>query len=100
MIKTTGDIAFGLSHECSIAANDKIMLKKILTINKSDRSFYGFTHLGVSADFKTLLNNYNLVEGTYGILFLIYSKNKEAYEVKFSSKDMLGNPYAFSTYFQ
>ena len=72
-------------------------------------SFAGYTRLGISADFKSIFNGYEVVEGSYGIKILIYADvmtspgeiDKEGvWELTFSSEEMVGNPYQFPTYFQ
>lgn len=69
--------------------------------------FAGFTRLGVTANFKSLLNGLDVATGTYGLKFLIYTetstspgvKNNTVYELSFNSTDMIGNPYQFESYF-
>lgn len=71
-----------------------------------------FDCLGVAADFKTLLGNYNLVEGEYGLRFEFVGlkdgwdidqgnlNNYMVYKTEtFSNKDMYGMPYDYF-YFQ
>jgi hypothetical protein len=63
--------------------------------------FSGFTRLGVTADFKSLLNGLDVASGSYGIKILIYTEiltspgiiENGVYELTFSSADMIGNPY-------
>ena len=58
----------------------------------------------LKADFKTLLSNYDLVAGTYGLrldLLVRPSANSTGRirrYVELSSKEMFGNPYAFSIF--
>ena len=62
----------------------------------------------LSAEFKTLLSNYDLRSGTYGLRLHIYeqvdTKDNALIGVfaehiaEFSSKEMFGNPYLFSIY--
>ena len=74
----------------------------------SDASnFSGFTRLGISADFRSWLGEYNIIKGAYGLKLLVYVdgsvspgvKNELVYELTFNSEDMIGNPYQFDTYF-
>ena len=59
---------------------------------------YGFTHIGLSAEFKTLLPN-DVIDGTYGIKLFIYKNNSnEVIELTMSSADILGNPYNLKTF--
>jgi hypothetical protein len=93
-----------------------------ITANGTDRSRIiwnmdlvaaGYTDLQASdiyntiilkADFKTLLSNWDLHEGTYGLrLDLLvrpsaHSTGRIRRYVELSSKEMFGNPYAFSIY--
>jgi hypothetical protein len=57
----------------------------------------------VSIDYKTLLSDYNVVSGEYGIILSLFTKNENneltgLKDYYFSSKDMMGNPYSFSIY--
>jgi hypothetical protein len=70
--------------------------------------FAGYTRLGISADFKSVFNGYEVIKGSYGIKILIYADvmtspgeiDKEGvWELTFSSEEMVGNPYQFPTYF-
>lgn len=67
----------------------------------------GFTRLGVSANFKSLLSNFDVVSGSYGIKLVVYSevidkpgsKKDTVYVLDFNSADMIGNPYQFEDFF-
>lgn len=67
----------------------------------------GFTRLGISANFKSLLSGLDVAQGTYGIRLLIESEGLEKpgvtkpvyYDLNFTSADMIGNPYQFDDYF-
>lgn len=58
----------------------------------------------LKADFKTLLSNYDLVSGTYGLRLdllvrpSVNSTGRIRRYVELSSKEMFGNPYAFSIF--
>ena len=83
-------------------------------LNLSNKMFYGFSRVAVVAEFKTLLNNLNIVTGDYGLIFDLIENNteiddngnvqrntpKKVLTYQFSCNDMLGNPYEFSTFFQ
>jgi hypothetical protein len=59
----------------------------------------GFTRLGVSADFSTLLKDKKVNSGTFGIAIFIYCKNKTIpYRLDLSSLDMFGNIYSSGLY--
>lgn len=57
----------------------------------------GFDKIYVSAQFKSLLTN--VIEGEYGLKFILTNNKGSKYICPFNSSDMLGNPYEFSTYF-
>ena len=67
----------------------------------------GFTRLGVSADFKSLLSGFDVLSGSYGLKIIIYSESIKqpgvdknvVYVLDFSSADMIGNPYQFEEFF-
>lgn len=58
----------------------------------------------LKADFKTLLSNYDLIAGTYGLRLdllvrpSVNSTGRIRRYVELSSKEMFGNPYAFSIF--
>ena len=90
-----------------LQANGKTaIIGPIYSISDAD-NFSGFTRLGVSADFRSWLGEYNVIKGAYGLKLLVYVdgssapgvKNELVYELTFSSEDMIGNPYQFDTYF-
>lgn len=75
----------------------------------SNSEFAGYTRLGIQADFKSVLNGLDVVEGSYGIKILIYADvmtspgeidKNGVWELTFSSEEMVGNPYQFVAYFQ
>jgi hypothetical protein len=64
--------------------------------------------LGISADFKCLLNNYDVTSGSYGIKLLIQAdvmtkpgeiNTDGIVELTLNTDDMYGNPYYFDNYF-
>lgn len=65
------------------------------------KDFFGFSQLGIKADFSTLLQGQNIVRGAYGIKIILHRNEKEnsVIDLTFSSYDMLGNPYEFDSYF-
>ena len=58
----------------------------------------------LKADFKTLLSNYDLISGTYGLRLdllvrpSVSSTGRIRRYIELSSKEMFGNPYAFSIF--
>lgn len=75
---------------------------------ESNQDLDGYTRLGLSANFKSLLTGLDVASGSYGIKILIYTNivqkagaaaTSTVYELTFSSADMIGNPYQFEDYF-
>ena len=57
----------------------------------------------IQADFKTILSNYNITSGTYGLLLQLSTTLADgqpgpAVNCLFDSTQMMGNPYAFGIY--
>lgn len=57
----------------------------------------------IQADFKTILSNYNITSGTYGLLLQLNTTLADgqpgpAVNCLFDSTQMMGNPYAFGIY--
>jgi hypothetical protein len=60
-----------------------------------------YTRLGISAEFKSLLGQFQPTAGDYGLKFditfkAIDSDITEDVSIYFSSEDMVGNPYLFN----
>ena len=61
------------------------------------------THLGLEVNMKTLLHSYRPMSGKYGFKILVQGQSTEAeqddytQEYMFTSDDMYGNPYAYTT---
>ena len=109
MVKVTENILeTGITEsnreEKGLTANSSItyLKKPIYSIEKASQ-LSGYTRLGISADFRSLLNGYDVVSGTYGLKVLIQGNVVEkpgvtapqVYELNFNSDDMVGNPYQF-----
>lgn len=64
-----------------------------------NESTLGYDTLCVSARFKTLLNDYDIRQGHYGLLVQLQTKNGYIHALTLdSAKDMFGNPYGYSMY--
>ena len=62
-------------------------------------STLGYDTLCVSARFKTLLNDYDIRQGHYGLLVQLKTTNGYIHALTLdSAKDMFGNPYGYSMY--
>ena len=67
-----------------------------ITVNEST---LGYDTLCVSARFKTLLNDYDIRQGRYGLLVQLKTTNGYIHTLTLdSAKDMFGNPYGYSMY--
>lgn len=67
-----------------------------ITVNEST---LGYDTLCVSARFKTLLNDYDIRQGHYGLLVQLQTTNGYIHALTLdSAKDMFGNPYGYSMY--
>lgn len=91
-------------EEKGLTANSSTTyLEKPIYLVENAKQLSGFTRLGMSADFRSLLNGYDVVSGTYGLKVLIEGDvvekpgvtTKQIYELNFNSDDMVGNPYQF-----
>ena len=68
--------------------------------NKNGVELTGFDRLGFSAGFKTLLKEYNVVEGTYGVrIEIIHGENNDTTNLYFDNTEMYGDTYNFKSYF-
>lgn len=85
---------------------EKITYQLLYSIDFS--SYNNFTKLGISADFQTWLKDLGAVTGDYGLEFLFFDdssslndkdEKKSTYRFTFSTEDILGNAYDFSSYF-
>ena len=90
------------AEAASLVANGTDQRKLILTLD--DKALFSFKKIGVSAEFKCPLENSSIIDGSYGLLFSFQKEAEEGeyqpiFEFTFSSDEMLGNPYAFTTYF-
>lgn len=79
----------------------------LYSITCHDNQFAGFSRLGVTADFRSWLSNFDVISGIYGLRILIYADSidqpghniNQVYELTFNTSDMIGNPYQFDSYF-
>lgn len=84
-----------------ITANSEIEIFQLtnaewIAVNEST---LGYDTLCVSARFKTLLNDYDVRQGHYGLLVQLQTKNGYIHALTLdSAKDMFGNPYGYSMY--
>ena len=60
-------------------------------------SFYDT--IGLSADFKTLFSQINMVDGHYGLMLELVDKNDKQHIALLDSREMFGDPYNYMTFF-
>lgn len=85
-IDTNGELTKGASYV------------EMLNIQGDDLLSAGYTRLGLRASFKSLLADYNISFGEYGIVILITTQNG-INQLYLNNYDMYGNPYAFKNFF-
>lgn len=92
----------------SIAANDEECLKVKLgeIVIPDNEPTINYDTLCVKADFKCLLQNYDMRQGNYGLLITLTTESTdpdaqagEQHILFDSAKDMFGNIYGFTAYF-
>lgn len=71
--------------------------------NQALQSSQIYDTIYLEAEFKSLLSNYNLKAGNYGLVLELYPETPEGFagtpiKCVLDCSDMLGNPYAFSLY--
>lgn len=100
-IKGTGDL-IQVKTPISITANGTSADAHICTIEDSNESYFGFTRLGLSAEFMTLLSGQGVIKGEYGLKIAVYGNAADSAvtDFTFSASEMLGNPYEFVSYFK
>ena len=101
---TSNNSTFGL-QATGAGAREEMMLWST-SIEEKDSAMLGnsiYDILYVQADFKTILSNYHITSGTYGLELRLNTKlqNGEAgpaITCVYDSTQMMGNPYAFGIY--
>ena len=105
-VNITGNLAAAPKDGSTwLIANGKTKYKCIW---EGRTSLIGYDTLGISAEFRSWLNNYNdLNSGAYGIQIDIMSQKATSqtegsplyYTFYFSSKEMIGDPYNYDTFY-
>ena len=98
LLKGTENICLSPVSASLTANNINKPFESVIEIK--DREFFGFTKIGLQADFSTLLEDQNVVEGSYGLKVMLYTEKDSKSSIMdftFSSYDMFGNPYKFSS---
>lgn len=90
-------------NNTKFSAEDKMILSQDIIAMTVSSGFKGYDRLGISGDFKTLLD-YRTKDGSYGLRLDILGINKNGLqEIKryyLDSSDMYGNPYQYSTFYK
>lgn len=75
------------------------IIEKLLWSTKVTEPTINFNTLCVSAEFKTLMNDYEMRDGNYGIRIDLTSNKANKFHILLDNKkDMFGNPYAYVVY--
>ena len=112
IVDITGNLNTEISQTGLIANNPNQISKVIADLDFTTKEFAGyrgFERLGIRADFKAWLKEMNCVSGNYGIKITITCREIEqtdgtkpadsTRDLYLNVSDMLGDPYAFESYF-
>ena len=103
-LDVTGNLITG-EPAAALTANGETKVSDVLWTwtSESGEDVEGFSRLGLSADFQTLLNDYYPTSGSYGLLLEIDGEAIDGKTIptayRLDSSDMYGNPFYFDTYF-
>lgn len=94
-----------LANEIKKDSEEKGSVADIYTLSRSDIA--GFTKLGISAKFKAWLLDMDTSSGEYGLKITLKYQGMVAQGIQgskyetlyFTASDMIGNPYAFESYY-
>lgn len=80
---------------------------QLCTLRNNKGNLSGFSRLGISAEFQSLLNNLDVVKGSYGLKIFVHTaiprepgtaQKTGIYELYLDAVDMIGNPYQYSAF--
>lgn len=84
-------------------------INKVIFEREYENPYYGFTRLGIQAQFQAWLQEYNCISGNYGLKLTVQfvpesSVSQELNEpmtrvMYLETTDMIGDPYAFESYY-
>lgn len=94
LMKCTGNLIPSKART-ELCANGSVKSKNIVNLSTS---YKGFTKIGLTAKFKTLLDSLNVIKGSYGLEIVLIDNNDNPTVFDLSNKDMFGNPYNFSVF--
>ena len=101
------DALINIENEAALIANGDIQ-KLVLIQKEFPNALSAYDCLGIKANFKSLLNVYDTVSGTYGLEFIIEGRSfngtnndlvPASVTYTWDTSEMYGNPYNFSTFF-
>lgn len=107
IVNITGNLVDDKGSMCGLTANGTETSINLWGADLSEHEIWTngiYSALSIRADFRTLLDNYDLKTGSYGLrvhLFIKPSKDSTYYVDNYfdlDSSEMFGNPYAFSVY--
>lgn len=105
-LQLTGNLYNG--GEGSLLANGDTQEILLRSFSIPDNVSIGYDRLGISADFKTGLTQYNIISGSYGLRLDVGWEEKSSSNntiqkhrsnIYLDTADMWGNPYNYNTYF-
>lgn len=95
-----------LPEDAALLANDPD--DRFCTVWKADGlNYQGYNRLALKGNFRTWLSSLDVINGTYGLMLYVVSKEvsyngndfERTYKFNLSSEDMYGNPFNFETYY-
>ena len=102
----THNLVINVSEDAALLANDPD--DKFITVWKADGlNYQGYNRLALKGNFRTWLSSLDVINGTYGLILYVVSKEvsyngndfERTYKFNLSSEDMYGNPFNFETYY-
>lgn len=102
----THNLVTNVSEDAALLANDPD--DRFCTVWKADGlNYQGYNRLALKGNFRTWLSSLDVINGTYGLMLYVVSKEisysgndfERTYKFNLSSEDMYGNPFNFETYY-
>lgn len=105
-LNITHNLVTNVPEDAALLANDPD--DRFCTIWKADGlNYQGYNRLALKGNFRTWLSSLDVINGTYGLMLYVVSKEisyngndfERTYKFNLSSEDMYGNPFNFETYY-
>ncbi len=102
----THNLVTNVPVDAALLANDPD--DRFITVWKADGlNYQGYNRLALKGNFRTWLSSLDVINGTYGLILYVVSKEvsysgndfERTYKFNLSSEDMYGNPFNFETYY-